>query len=108
MSIPYGRVYWEEIAKEQWTNLGILPPTPTDPQYDAFRHAYTSALWTKMFGEAVARMGGDYIERSNQNNFNRGENGERVMRGDLLNNAKGREIAKDSQGDWSRETLGKV
>jgi hypothetical protein len=106
---PLGREYWENKAKQAWVDLGNPQPNPSpvnptqnDLDYDAFRHAYTSALWTHHFSELVARLGGDHIERQNRKNFT-SEKGLRDMRGDLLNNAKGREIGKNAGSDWSDE-----
>ena len=108
MSVPFGRAYWENLAKQEWMNMGYPEPTSTDRNYDAFRHTFTSATWTRYFGETIAREGGDYIERSNPRNFDRGSTGMRDMNGDLLNNAKGREIGKSTHPGWTQETLGKV
>jgi hypothetical protein len=105
MTTPFSRVYWENQATTAWTNLGNPPPTQGDPGFDAFRHAFTSATWTRYLGENIARAGGDYIEQSNSRNFNSGSLGERDMRGDLLNNAFGREIGKQAHPGWTQDTL---
>lgn len=87
---PFSRVYWENRALNAWTNyLGQPSPNKGDPNFDAFRHAYTSATWTGIFNDKVARIAGDFIETS------RRDNPVREMRGDLLNNAHGREIRKN-------------
>jgi hypothetical protein len=99
MTTPFSRVYWENQAHTAWTNLGNPPPAQGDPNFDAFRHAFTSATWTRYFSEDVARRGGDYIELSRTNNP------ERDMRGDLLNNALGREIGKQTHPGWTQDTL---
>lgn len=89
MSTVFSRTWWESEAKAAWIGLGR---SEGDPHFDPFRHAYTSALWAKHLGEGIATEAGNYIERANRNNFNRGELGHRDMRGDLLNNAIGRGI----------------
>ena len=110
---PAGRDFWEGKAEKAWVDLGNPPPTPpgsktpqtqNDFNYDAFRHAYTSANWTRQVGEDAARAGGDDIERSNSRNF-LSEKGQRDMRGDLLNNEKGREIGKNAPDDWTDKQL---
>jgi len=89
MSTVFSRTWWESEAKAAWLGLGR---SEGDPHFDPFRHAYTSALWAKHLGERIATEAGNYIERTNRNNFNRGDPGHRDMRGDLLNNAIGRGI----------------
>jgi len=96
MNTPFGRTYWEEQAKEAWMELGNPPPSISDPFYDAFRHAYTGAIWTASYGEMIARKGGDYIEQSRKDNFTKGDPQLRDVRGDLTNNDKGREIGKNT------------
>jgi hypothetical protein len=98
---PTSRQYWEDLSREAWVNLGNPTPSPADLRFDAFRHAYTSALWAFNFGETMAKVGGDYIESSNPRNFDGTDFMERDMRGDLLNNARGREIGQDHSGGTS-------
>jgi Ca2+-binding RTX toxin-like protein len=100
MTTPLGRQYWENKARSAWIGLGNPSPVTGDQNFDAFRHAFTSAVWTSNFGETVARTAGDYIEFSNGRNFNRGEVGLRDMRGDLLNNSAGRAIGSRA-GGWT-------
>lgn len=104
---PLGREYWESKAEQAWVDLGKQRPNPSpsnptqnDLDYDAFRHAYTSALWARQVGVDAARAGGDYIEISNPRNFS-SDKGQRDMRGDLINNEKGREIGKNTTPDSS-------
>lgn len=91
MSTMFSRVWWEERAEAAWISLGKTQGNK-DPQFDSFRHAYTSALWAKYLGESIASEAGNFIERSNRRNFNQGELGYRDMRGDLLNNEIGRSL----------------
>lgn len=65
---------------------------PHNDQYDAFRHAYTSALMTQQFGDPVAKWLGDLNERpyDPQGPLTLQEyNAERSM--DLWNNNVGRQ-----------------
>ncbi len=110
-SNPLGRQYWEDRAARAWEELGNPPasgsprnPTQNDLDYDAFRHAYTNALWTRDANATAARAGGDYIERSNSRNF-ASDVGLRDMRGDLLNNQYGRDLAEASSPDISDREL---
>ena len=91
MSTMFSRVWWEEQAETAWISLGKAQGN-SDPEFDPFRHAYTSALWAKYLGESIAAEAGNFIERSNRRNFNQGEFGYRDMRGDLLNNEIGRSL----------------
>jgi hypothetical protein len=102
----WNREYWEKRAEEAWKDLGKPPanssptnPTPNDLEYDAFRHAYTSAIWSKNLPDPLSKEGGDYIERTNRRNFT-SERGMRDMRGDLINNSIGRDIGngRDASG----------
>jgi hypothetical protein len=110
-----GRDVAEYLAHKAWVELGNPAPNQGKPQnlndlqYDAFRHAYQSAVVTRRAGEDVARAAGDHIERTNGNNWNRGEVGQRDMRGDLINNEKGREIGKNSpEGASDRQIAERV
>jgi hypothetical protein len=105
----------EHLAYNAWTDLGNpapnlgRPQNLNDLQYDAFRHTYQSAIVTKKAGEDVARASGDHIERTNGNNWNRGEVGQRDMRGDLINNDKGREIGRNApEGATDRQIAERV
>jgi hypothetical protein len=112
-----GRDVAEYLAHKAWLDLGNPAPNEGKPQnlndlqYDAFRHAYQSAVITRTpgLGEDVARAAGDHIERTNGNNWNRGEVGQRDMRGDLINNAKGREFGKNSpEGETNRQLAERI
>jgi hypothetical protein len=112
-----GRDVAEYLAHKAWLDLGNPAPNEGKPQnlndlqYDAFRHAYQSAVITRTpgLGEDVARAAGDHIERTNGNNWNRGEIGQRDMRGDLINNAKGREFGKNSpEGETNRQLAERI
>jgi hypothetical protein len=61
--------------------------------WDAFRHAYVSAEITRQYGEGWAHLLGNIVELRRPEGF---FNGEANM--DLWNNARGREIGKDSAG----------
>lgn len=112
---PFGSEYWENRAANAWGDLGYPAahpapsiPSQNDLSYDAFRHAYTQADWTRRFGEDVARAGGDQVERDNSWNF-RDEKGLRDMRGDLFNNEIGRQIGKNApEGLTDRELAERI
>jgi len=95
---PLGREYWENKAAREWAALGNpeskpkkgVSLTPNDLEYDAFRHAYTHAIWVREFGEVMSRVAGDRVE------LDRKDNPERDKRGDLVNNEKGREIGRNA------------
>ncbi len=94
---PVGRQWWENNAADAWKDLGRPEaqenpknPTQNDLEYDAFRHAYTHAIWVRDFPEEMSRVAGDRVE------LDRKDNPERDMRGDLINNEKGREIGRDA------------
>ncbi|MDP2219991.1 MAG: hypothetical protein Q8K34_07300, partial [Hydrogenophaga sp.] len=95
---PFGRQWWENNAADAWKDLGrpaasdppLKTPTQNDLEFDAFRHAYTHAIWVREFGEDMSRVAGDRVELDRKNNP------ERDMRGDLINNEKGREIGRNS------------
>ena len=96
---PFGRQWWENNAADAWKDLGRPEPDPSpknptqnDLEFDAFRHAYTHATWVRDFGEDLSRWQGDRIELDNKNNQT--DKGQRDMRGDLVNNEKGREIGR--------------
>ena len=101
---PFGRQWWENNAADAWKDLGRPEPDPSpknptqnDLEFDAFRHAYTHATWVRDFGEDLSRWQGDRIELDNKNNQT--DKGQRDMRGDLVNNEKGREIGRDAPGN---------
>ncbi len=93
---PFGRQWWENNAADAWKDLGR--PKANDPslgtqndlEYDAFRHAYTHAIWVREFGEDMSRVAGDRVELDRKNNP------QRDMRGDLINNEKGRDIGRNA------------
>lgn len=106
-----GRDVAEYMAYNAWIDLGNPAPNPGKPQnlndlqYDAFRHGYQSAIVTRKAGEDVALALGDHIERTNGDNWNRGEVGQRDMRGNLINNKNGRGIGKNAPDNWGDKEI---
>jgi hypothetical protein len=89
---PGSRVWWEQKARDMYeSRTGTSDFKNSDPHFDAFRHAYTNAVWTWLSDPAFAKAGGDYVELKNENNFKSPE-GTRDMNGDLYNNDVGRQI----------------
>ncbi|MDX1253003.1 MAG: hypothetical protein IDH49_12275, partial [Gammaproteobacteria bacterium] len=95
---PFGRQWWENNAADAWNDLGrpdandppADPPTQNDLEYDAFRHAYTHAIWVREFGEDMSRVAGDRVELDRNN----GSSGNRV--GHFARNSYSREHASEN------------
>ena len=84
--------YARTEAKRAAEQLGIDTSDDVDSAWDAFRHAYTSALATAWYGETTARLIGDWNEIWGSLTGQ----GENQLNQDLWNNAVGRTIGRDS------------
>ncbi|WP_156152803.1 MULTISPECIES: calcium-binding protein [Pseudomonas] len=95
---PLSREWWQDKARDMYeSRTGTSDFPDSDPSFDAFRHAYTNAVWSWLSTPGISRLGGDYIESRNSRNFE-SERGKRDMNGDLYNNDVGRQLG---QQDWS-------
>lgn len=69
---PFSRVWWQDKARSMYeSRTGLTDFKDSDPSFDAFRHAYTSAVWTWLSNESIAKAGGDSIELGNKRNLYR-------------------------------------
>ncbi|SMB26121.1 protein of unknown function [Sterolibacterium denitrificans] len=78
-------------ANEAAHQFGLDPAGAHNEDWDAFRHAYASAEMTREYGEGWARLLGDANELKRPGGFFDGE-----ANMDLWNNARGREIGRES------------
>ena len=82
---------YQAEANQAARQLGLDPAGAHNGDWDAFRHAYASAEMTREYGEGWARWLGDANELKRPGGFFDGE-----ANMDLWNNARGREIGRES------------
>ena len=92
-----------KLPKKDNGEIDVFAPGLVDNDVDAFRHSYTSGVFTQVLNEKSADVLGQ-LQEANGNGYGSTNNGDLSKNMDLWNNAVGRKYGKKSQ---SRNELAK-